>query len=99
LSHLNTRMPTGNDVTQRSALNPAFSEDLFERVLQRDNLKSAWNRVRANKGAAGIPLMSSLIGQNLVVGEALSPTWKQVGIDLHRLDVLRSTNLMAESAS
>ncbi len=58
MSDLNTRVPTGNDVTQRSDLKPAFSEDLFERVLQRDNLKSAWNRVRANKGAAGIDSMT-----------------------------------------
>jgi len=54
LTHLNTRMPTGEDVTQRSDLKPAFSDELFERVLQRGNLQAAWKRVRANKGAAGI---------------------------------------------
>lgn len=54
MSHLNTRMPPGEDVTQRSDLKPAFSHDLFEQVLQRDNLQAAWKRVRANKGAAGI---------------------------------------------
>lgn len=54
LSHLNTRTPSGDDVTQRSDMKPAFSNDLFERVLQRDNLIAAWKRVRANKRAAGI---------------------------------------------
>jgi len=54
LPYLNTRMPTGNDVTQRSGSKPAFSDDLFEQVLQWDNLRAAWKRVRANKGATGI---------------------------------------------
>lgn len=58
LSHLNTRTPTGDDVTQRGGSKPTFSEDLFERVLLRGNLQRAWKRVRANKGAAGIDGMS-----------------------------------------
>ncbi len=58
MSHLNTRIPTGNDVTQRRDLKPAFSHDLFEQVLQRSNLLAAWKRVRANKGAAGIDGMT-----------------------------------------
>jgi len=51
---LNEQTPTGGDVTQRSDTKPAFSENLFERVLQRGNILSAWQHVRANKGAAGV---------------------------------------------
>jgi len=58
LPHLNTRTPIGGDVTQRSDSKPAFSDKLFERVVQRDNILKAWQRVRANKGAAGIDGMT-----------------------------------------
>lgn len=54
MSHLKPRTPTGDSVSQRSDMKPAFSDDLFERVLQRGNLSAAWKRVLANKGAAGI---------------------------------------------
>ena len=58
MSHLNTRMPNGNDTTQRSDMKPAFSNDLFEQMLQPANFQQAWKRVRANKGAAGVDGMS-----------------------------------------
>ena len=55
---MNTRIPSGNDVTQHFSLQPSFSENLFERTLQRENIQAAWKRVRANKGAAGIDGMT-----------------------------------------
>lgn len=58
MTDLNTRTPSGDDVTQRAFMKPAFSEDLFEHVLQPENLQAAWKRVRANKGAAGIDGMT-----------------------------------------
>ena len=54
LTDLNTRTPSGDDVTQRLAEKPAFGEDLLEQILHADNLRRAWNQVRANKGAAGV---------------------------------------------
>jgi len=58
LSDLNTRTPSGGDVTQRIGMKPAFSIDLLEQVLASENLQVAWKRVRANKGAAGIDGMT-----------------------------------------
>jgi len=54
LSDLNKRTPKGEDVTQRSDLKPAFSKDLFDLMLTRENMDIAWKRVRSNKGAPGI---------------------------------------------
>ncbi len=54
MSNLTSRTPTGEGVTQRYDQQPAFSNDLFERVMQRGNLHTAWQHVRANKGAAGV---------------------------------------------
>ncbi len=56
--NLNTRMPTGSDVTQRIDEKPAFSADLLGLALQSANIMAAWKQFRANKGAAGIDGMS-----------------------------------------
>ncbi len=58
MTDLSTRTPSGDDVTQRIVMKPAFSEDLLECVLTRANLEAAWKHVRANKGAAGIDGMT-----------------------------------------
>ena len=69
MTDLNTRMPSGNDVTQRAAMKPAFSSDLLEAVLHRANLQQAWKQVRANKGAAGI--------DGMTIGDF--PAWVKAG--------------------
>jgi RNA-directed DNA polymerase len=65
-------------VIQRSDKKPAFSDDLFECVLQRDNILAAWQRVRANKGAAGIDGMTI----DEFPAWARSGHWKRVMIEL-----------------
>ena len=58
MSDLNTRIPSGSAVTQRTDKQPAFSADLLELILKPSNILEAWKRVRANKGAAGIDGMT-----------------------------------------
>lgn len=78
MPHLNTQTPTGDDVTQRRDSKPAFSDNLFERVVQRDNILKAWQRVRANKGAAGIDGMTI----DEFPAWAKSGHWKRVTTEL-----------------
>lgn len=58
MSNLNKRTQPSDDDIQRYDLKPSFSNNLFEQVLQRENLQTAWKQVRANKGAAGIDGMT-----------------------------------------
>jgi RNA-directed DNA polymerase len=44
--------PDGGDSVWRTDREPAL-DDLMERILERDNVKRAWQRVQSNKGAPG----------------------------------------------
>ncbi len=44
----------GAEFARRSGDSSTETPDLLERVLARENLRQAWQRVKANKGAAGI---------------------------------------------
>lgn len=46
--------PTGRDVMRRDATQPALHDDLMERVLESENMRQAWKRVKSNQGAPGI---------------------------------------------
>lgn len=46
--------PTGGDGSRRGAAQPALHEELMVRVLEPANLKRAWKRVKANRGAPGV---------------------------------------------
>jgi RNA-directed DNA polymerase len=46
--------PTGGDGVRRGAMRPALHENLMARVGEPANLKRAWKRVKANRGAPGI---------------------------------------------
>jgi RNA-directed DNA polymerase len=75
---LNTQTPTGGDVTQRRDMQPAFSDNLFEQVLHRENILNAWKQVRANKGAPGIDGLSI----DAFPDWAKAGNWKQVMTEL-----------------
>lgn len=44
---------------QRVAIDPALRENLMERVLAPENLRKAWQQVKANHGAPGVEEMTS----------------------------------------
>ena len=78
MTNLNTRTPSGDDVTQRIAVQLAFSENLLEQVLHPENLQAAWKHVRANKGAAGIDGMTI----DAFPAWVKSGQWKEVLVEL-----------------
>ena len=52
-----TTNPTGGVDGRRVAGKPDPDEHLLEQILSRENMLSAWQRVKANKGAPGIDKM------------------------------------------
>jgi RNA-directed DNA polymerase len=56
-SHNASKPPGGADV-RRVRKPPEPNAHLLEQVLSRPNMKAAWKRVKANKGAAGVDNMA-----------------------------------------
>jgi len=55
MSHSQTLSnPTGEDGLRRGPIQPALHDEVMERVLDSVNLRRAWKRVKANRGAPGI---------------------------------------------
>jgi len=50
--------PTGGEPVRRAVTQPASHDALMERVVEPGNLRRAWKRVKANKGAPGVDGMS-----------------------------------------
>lgn len=46
--------PSGGEASRRDATQPALHDDLMERVLESENMRQAWRRVKSNQGAPGI---------------------------------------------
>ena len=50
---LSATSPTGGAEARRVVTQPALHDDLMERIVDRANMRRAWKRVKANKGAPG----------------------------------------------
>lgn len=50
--------PSGDYYRQRADVQPAFTQDLFQQLLESSNFHRAWRQVKANKGAPGIDGMT-----------------------------------------
>jgi RNA-directed DNA polymerase len=53
-----TKKPNGGVYPRRVNETPALNENLLEKVLSRENMRKAWERVKTNKGAAGVDKMT-----------------------------------------
>jgi len=53
-----TTNPTGGVGVRRGATKPSLHDDLMARVVERENLRKAWNQVKANRGAPGVDGMA-----------------------------------------
>ncbi|QQS55680.1 MAG: group II intron reverse transcriptase/maturase [Candidatus Competibacteraceae bacterium] len=51
--------PLGGDERRRDAMQPTLHDDLMERVLESENMRRAWKRVKSNRGAPGIDGMGT----------------------------------------
>jgi len=58
MSSHNTKKPNGGVTMRRVIEQPNPNENLLERMLSRDNVRKAWKRVKANRGAPGTDKMS-----------------------------------------
>jgi retron-type reverse transcriptase len=54
----NAKKPIGGASVRRVMESPDPNDHLLERILSRENMQSAWKRVKANKGIAGVDNMS-----------------------------------------
>jgi len=46
--------PNGGAGVRRASMQPALHDDLMVRVMEPANLRRAWKRVKANRGAPGV---------------------------------------------
>src|SRR5437660_11947723 len=76
--------------------------DLLEAMLERENLLRAWERVKANKGAAGIDAARSRrrgSGSRRMVGASRGSNCEGVDIDRSQSGRLKSRNRMGVGGS